>query len=331
MNRKKRRSNVTLQDLADKAGCSRNTASLAMRDSPRISEKTRKRIQAIARKLGYVPNLAARNLITSRSGLVGVVMNRIRDAVRSHLAEQLLTYLHTSQYRPILGISSDYPRRGGENSPWGQTFRSLNVEAIVVVCEAWADAPALSGIPHVLVGNVPDPALEVDYVALDRNEASRLAAEHLLARGHQRILITGERDTALSCAAIEAIRSAGREALVFDYDWPEPEYYLQKILATILNQPKRPSAVFIPDSPKAVEFLHLLHQTPLRCPEDLAVIAYDYFPWADMLDVPLTTIEQPIETLAREAIRLVQNRLANPESPFEKIALPHRLAVRKST
>lgn len=323
---------VTLQDIADKAQCSRNTASLALRDSPRISPVMRKKIHAIADKMGYVPNLAARNLITRRSGMIGVYVRQIRDAVRMELVESLLRELHSPDYRPVLGVGNQQVQWSA--SPWMGTFREMQVEALVIVCEADATLPTwASRIPTVLVGNDPIGSLRCDSVAIDRYEAGVMGIEHLASRGHKRIIVAcpGYAD-GFSKGCVDSIRKMGLHAVTLHSETPRSS--LVRVTADMVcsnrSAKNRATAAIFGDSPQAAHFLHEMHTRGVRCPDEIAVVGYDFFPWAHMLKVSLTTIEQPIYELASAAGETIKQRLASPkDSPRQRI-LPHCLVIRDS-
>jgi LacI family transcriptional regulator len=320
---------VTLQDIADKAGCSRNTASLAMRNSSRISEAMRDKIQSIASRLGYVPNLAARNLITRRSGMIGIYARAVQDAVRSELIESLLAALHTAEYRPVLGVGSQQAG-GWSSSPWMGTFQEMQVEALVVICEARASFPQWNRqIPCIYVGNEPDKELKADYVALSRAEGASLGVQRLVQTGHQRILVASAINSTFGARCVSEIQEAGAIPMVLSSGLPRSNELVDAAVHAVRTGNK-PSAVIFGDSPLAVSFLHKISELGIRCPDDLAVIGYDYFPWADMLQIPLTTIEQPISKLAAAGSELVKFRLANREAPLKQIVLQHKLVIRKS-
>jgi DNA-binding LacI/PurR family transcriptional regulator len=323
------RTTPTLQDIAEQADCSKNTVSLALRDSPRISETTRRTVQRIARRLGYVPNIAARTLSRRRSGMIGVYTRALHDAVRTELVNSLINRLHTAEYRPVLGLGLGHagPWR---TAPWVRTFGELNVEAVVVLCESEARGPAWArDIPKILLASDPNPRLRCDYVALDRHRAGQLAAEHLLETGRSRLLVACPSSMAFCAGAVETIQRAGQRADVLEIA-TVPELR-DRLLPRCRNPRNRPGGAIFGDAPLAAEFLHLARQNGLHIPRDLAVVAYDYLPWAHLLEVPLTTIEQPITDLAQQAVDCVRFRLEHPQAPFRREVLDHMLNVRVSS
>ena len=333
MKRQTKYKTITLKDIAAKVGCSKNTVSLALRDSNRISQKMRKRIAKVADKLGYVPNFAARNLSTRRSGMIGLYTLALYDAVRAELINSLIDELHTAEYRPVLGLGQKQPLPWYE-SPWMKTFRELNVEAMVVVAEAGGQLPDwLERIPTILVGCHPSEQFQCDYIALDRKEAARDGIKYLISCGHRKILVAGQQTSVFGQGCFEALSDAGLKPyhVPVNYYPNEDEEPINALIDCVTRRYDKPTAVIFGDSPLAGRFMLHLQKYDVKIPEALAVIGYDYFPCANMLKVPLTTLEQPISELAAQAISLIKNRLANPDLPITHTVIPHKLVIRKSS
>lgn len=323
---------VTLGDIASAAGCSKNTVSLALRRSTRISTALRLKICAIAEQFNYTTDYAARNLRAGHSGLLGIYTRPLQDAVRTEMVNHLLSELHTTKYRPVLGLGEPDCRRWSD-SPWMQTFRELRIEALVLL---WNFVPDglhewIRNTPVIMVGNEPAPDLECDCLALDRRQAGTLGVEHLLARGRRRILI-GACNSDFRTGCLKAIEAAGYKPYTPPY---EPNYLnirdarlFGHTLSTV-NEP--PDGALFGDSGFAAMFIRSVVENKFNVPRDIAVVAYDYFPSAELLAVPLTTIEQPIETMAKKAVELIRRRLSHPEAPLLHMVQPHRLFVRESS
>ena len=320
---------VTLSKIAQYAGTSVNTVSLALRDSQRISVHNRQRIQQLAKELGYVPNYAAQALVSSKSGIIGIYAHSLYDAVRVAFVDHLITELHTQNYKPMLALGKGHDGPW-YTSPWMQSFQSLNVDAIIVVAEEYGRVPDWHiDKPAIFVACQPYGDLKCDYLALDRKEAARIGIEHLLACGHENILVACTGDSLdFEGGAAESLEAEGLKfekfVLACDSD-------LELLVDRLVHGPNRPSAVLSGDSPIAADLIRRLRSRSIAIPGDVAIAGYDYLPWADQVSVPLTTIEQPIEKLARDSVQTVKRRLDNPAGPFVRKVYKHNLCVREST
>jgi len=324
---------ITLQDIALHANCSPNTVSLALRNSSRISPEVRKKVLTIAQKLKYTPNFAARHLRRQRSGMIGVYTYTLHDAVRIELVNRLLQELRTAEYRPVLGVEDGFCG-SWYDSPWMETFRELNVEALVIIANEVNELPDWSkNIPVIVLGCEPTESLPCDYLALDRAEAAQDGVAHLVERGHQKILLACDPQCSFGQGGLQAMKKYRCKIVKLPLPNLNPLDIQQSRLLgyTFAKQSDGPTAALFGDSGLAAGFICGAIDRQGRVPEDIAVIGYDFFPWADMLAVPLTTIEQPIHVMASTAVELVKKRLDTPDAPPIQIIQPHSLVIRKST
>ena len=92
---------------------------------------------------------------------------------------------------------------------------------------------------------------------------------------------------------------------------------------------ERPTAAIFRDSAMAAECAHRVQELGVRVPQDVAIVGYDYLPYAEMLRVPVSTIEQPVAAMAAAALDLAKTRLARPDAPPKHVVLSHQLVVRE--
>lgn len=324
---------TTLHDIADQVGCSANTVSLALRDSRRISQRLRERIQVVAGQLNYTPNYAARNLRRRRSGLIGVFLaHALYDAVRTELVNRLLDSLHTAEYRPMLGACERHQVQPYA-SPWLDTFRQLQVEALVIIGDVDARLPDWTRtLPVILVGGPPLPSPACDTLALDRAAAGRMAAGHLISRGRRELIVAAGAESSFAAGCFAAIESAGGHGRLIDEPVPSRRIEHARTVGRSLERDRgQATGLVVGDAGQAAGLIRGLLDGGVRVPDDLAVVAYDYFPWAEVLAVPLTTVEQPITHMASAAVDVITRRLANPDAPPVSRILEHRLVVRQSS
>lgn len=326
MNRDKPTS-ATMAKIAIQAGCSKNTVSLALRDSPRVSAQTRRRVQAIAKQVGYVPVHAAVQLTTQRSGMVGLYTRSLGDSVRTEMANRLIARIHSAGYQPVLGLGDGIESRWQE-SPWMNSFRALRVEALVILIDRVGDLPSWFGeVPTIFAGCHPPRIRECDYVALDRTEAARLGIDHLVDQGCRSVAVVAPRGHEFGGGARRRLAQRGVAALDIPIHDQTPDEAVA-IARQLRKASSPPDGVIVSDAGFAAAFLRGIG-TPRRV--RMRVIAYDFFPWADDLRTPLSTVEQPIARLADAAMELVQRRLDDPGASFRHIKLRHSLAIRRSS
>jgi DNA-binding LacI/PurR family transcriptional regulator len=328
---------VTLGDIADIAGCSKNTVSLALRGSDRISAKRREDIEEIALSLGYVPHLSARHLSGKRSGYVGVYTKTLHDAVRSTLINNILTGFRDTGLHPILGLG-DSPDQKWEQSSWIQSFRAMRAEAIALVGEVrdFELTPSRQSTPYVLIHCQPDESLPYDYVGLDRSEASNLGRQHFFATGRRNLVIFGDSSSPFceitrSEKTIPALDPKQFKITARNLVVSNLEEMSKTCLSYYLKHRGKFDAALFQDSGVAAGFINLAFEAGIPIPDEIAVVGYDCYPQAHLLKVSLSTIEQPLDELSQRAIELILKRVHRPDAPLTHEVLPHRLFRRGSS
>ncbi|WP_299037989.1 LacI family DNA-binding transcriptional regulator [uncultured Pseudokineococcus sp.] len=347
------RTSATLDAVALAAGVSRATASRVLTGSPRVSESARDRVLRAAASLSYVPNGAARMLVTRRSDAVAFVVceqeerffsdpffatvlkgvHRVVAASRRQLLfavvageadrEQLVRYAAGGHLDAAMFLSA----HGGETAPARLRER---------------------GVPVVLAGRPPSGVGEdLPHVDTDNVDGGRLATQHLLDRGCRRLgLVTGPPDMASSQDRLAGWRRAlddgagrGQEdargtpaevtALVAEGDYTTAGGH--RATAELLARMPDLDGVFASNDLMAVGALTLLRERGLRVPEDVAVVGYDDIPLATAVQPALTTVRQPLEELGREMATMVVTALdGGVPASRGRALLPARLVVRDS-
>ncbi len=335
----------TLEEVAKLAGVSRSTVSRVVNQHPNVRPEVRERVWEVIRQTGYQPHAAARSLATRRTRVIGLII------------PQAVTTLFTDPYFPILirGIAdacnahnyhlmlSLFSRRRVQESRahqdllYQQVLRSRYLDG-VVVSSAPLDDPIFrrlleDGVPFVLIGRYSHE--RVSYVDVDNVVGARMAVEHLLRLGHERVAtITGPLNMCAGQDRLEGYRQALTargipvdEDLIAEGDFTEGggQAAMQRLL------PRHPTAVFAASDMMAVGALKVLREAGLRVPEDVAVVGFDDIPLASMVEPPLTTVRQPIEQLGSMAVELLVSLLENPgEETTHRVVLPTELVIRAS-
>ncbi|MCQ4084790.1 LacI family transcriptional regulator [Streptomyces sp. RB6PN25] len=312
----------TLEAVAALAGVSRATVSRVVNGGAGVRAELRDKVQRAVEELGYVPNLAARTLVTRRNGAVAVVIAEPEDRVFSDpfFAQQLRGIskeLSAADCQLVLLLVAD--RKDYERV--GRYLAGSHVDGALLFSLHGDDPlPAMtkkSGLPTVFGGRPGWLGGETDasvlYVDSDNRGGGRLAAQYLLDRGCRRIAtITGPMDQTSAMDRLDGWRDALIDAadpeLVECGDFT-PEGGGRAMAALLARRPDL-DAVFVASDLMASGALYVLREKGRRVPEDVAVVGFDDVESvAQWTDPPLTTIRQEIEGMGRIMARLLLRRL----------------------
>ncbi len=183
-----------------------------------------------------------------------------------------------------------------------------------------------------------DPDAGVPYVGIDNHAAARDAVRYLIGKGHRRIaLINSGQGYLYGCARLsgylDALNEAGIDAESagqIELDSLDYEAGGQAAVRLISSDAKRPSAIFAVSDTLAIGVMNGLRGAGLRVPHDVAVVGFDDFAVAAHVDLPLTTVSQPMQLLGETATGLLLKRLRDPRAEGLGVILPHRLIERRS-
>ncbi|AXK35836.1 LacI family transcriptional regulator [Streptomyces armeniacus] len=321
-------SRPTLEAVAAHAGVSRATVSRVVNGGAGVRAEVRDKVQQSVEALGYVPNSAARSLVTRRTGAVAVVIAEPETRVFSDpfFAQQLRGISRELSERDmqllllLLEQRKDYERIGRYLSGGhvdGALMFSLHTEDPL---------PAManeSGLPTVFGGRPGWPGADREprplYVDTDNRGGARQAVEHLLERGRRRIaVITGPLDQTSALDRLHGYRDAldvmeADPALVAHGGFTAEGG--ERAMAELLDRTPDLDAVFAGSDLMASGAIRTLRAYGRRVPEDVAVVGYDDLEPAAWADPPLTTVRQDVEGMGRMMAELLMRRLGlAPES-----------------
>jgi LacI family transcriptional regulator len=196
----------TIIDVATLAGVSKSTVSLVLQQSPLVREETREEVRRAMAQLGYVYNRAAANLRSSNAGLIGVVINDLRNPFFTEFATSLQMALSARGYATVLANTDEDPAL---QSQVVGAMLEHGVSALIVSPaygdETVFDAIIRANVPALQVLRQVVPSDRVPFAAPDYPTGSRLATEHLLAEGARRIAFVG----GLEGRAVTELRMSG--------------------------------------------------------------------------------------------------------------------------
>jgi DNA-binding LacI/PurR family transcriptional regulator len=324
----------TLEDVARLAGVSRALASLAIRESPKVSDRSRRDVLDAAERLGYRPNLMARNLASRRNMTIGVLLNDLNNPFFADVAEGILEASDPSDYRVFFSTGR---RRPGLEAQVVEAFLELRVEGIILVS------------PHVTIGPIEAAARDVPLVVVCRTlrsklvdtvnnheyEGAWLAVNHLVSLGHEKIVhIDGGRGAG-SAPRRSGYRRAMREhglahrARTVGGDFTELSG--ARAVSALLRSGDLPTAIFAANDLSATGALDRLEEEGLRVPEDISLVGYDNIGLAAMHHISLTTIDQPRAEMGRLAFQTLLERIDRSRTATVAHAVSPSLVIRRTT
>ncbi len=327
---------ANIYDVAKEARVSIATVSAVINESAYVSPKLHRRVQDAIRRLGYQPNLMARGLAKRKSHTLAVVVPDISNPFFPDVIRGAEDKAQEHGYNLLVVSSDNDPKK--ERS-YLELLLAKQVDGILLtkapgkLPEAFRGQPGRSNPPIVqLMRSIH--GLKGDAVFADDWGAAYEGVSHLLRLGYERIcLITGVKGVSTSRRRLSGYRQALKDwgvpfqrSLVAAGDYRAESGYLAGL--DLLKQ--RPEAIFVSNYLMAVGFMRALRQYQLRCPEDVAIVTCDDYAWLDSFSPRLTTIDFPKYQLGHQAARLLLERLARPEKPFEVVRLKNSMCLRES-
>ncbi|MEO0997307.1 MAG: LacI family DNA-binding transcriptional regulator, partial [Pseudomonadota bacterium] len=299
-----KRQRVTIKDVAKRAGVDPSTVTRALQGSPRVKKATREHIEALAADMGYVPNMAARTLVTRRSSLVGVVIPDMTNPFFADLARGIEDEAAKHALRIL--IRNTEGREAAERDAIN-LFIELKADGLLVPMarcpqDYYAELRAPTPVIHVNRSDAPH------HVSCDTRLGSRLIVEHLLGHGHRRIAFVagpaGPTPDPKMAAYRRTLRAGGMGVdpdLIFSFDGTLAS--VPPLADALLATTPRPSAVFAWNDVCAIALIHALRERGVSVPRDMSVAGHDDIRLAGCVDPPLTTVHWPMYELGAESIR----------------------------
>ncbi|GAA4925422.1 LacI family transcriptional regulator [Actinomycetospora succinea] len=326
---------VTMADVARMAGVSTATVSHVLNGTRPVRARTRELVLSAVAATHYTPNTVARSLATARTTTMGLVLSAISNPYFGELLSAAENAAAAAGYTLLLVDPHEDP---DYELTVVTRLHHHRVDGMVLAPSARPDE-ALAylrrhEVPTVLLDRLIDPAH--DQVGTENREATAALTGHLADHGHTRIaLITGLDGLATTIERRDGHRDAlSARGLPID---PELEVSGASVTETsraavrqLLALRDPPTAIVAGNNSMAIGMLQALREAGLVVPCDVAVAAFDDFPWADLLSPRLTVVAQPFDEIATTAVRLLLARISDPGTPPSTRRIAPQLRIRES-
>lgn len=329
------------------AGVSRATVSRVINGVRNVDPELHEVVWQAVSATGYVPNRAARSLVTRRTGNIALLLS---DSEHHSVNDPFMGRFFTDPYfgRVVGGVLSELRPRGlhlalmlaGDDETRVKVVGDLrqgHADGCVIMSlhpgDPLPQLVAEAGIPAVQFGRPATP-IPISYVDVANDKGAAMAAEHLIERGCSRIgIISGPFEVPASADRLSGFRQAmARHGYAYvptavgGFTHESGEKAMRELLET---NPEL-DGVFAFNDLMAQGAVMALHDMGRRIPEDVAVIGFDDSSPALAARPALTTIRHPLEDMAAEAIRLLVSRIDDPSTRLTSVIFEPRLVKRDS-
>lgn len=291
---------VTIKDIARAAGVSHVTVSNALNNGKGVSEQTRRNILAIAERMNYKPNLAAKRLVDRKTNHVGLIW----PAIKGQFFYQLSMELHAEGTKRGFNVIISMNEPGAAMNVFNQVF----ADNVIFWCHsAWEptneflkELESFRGNLLLIGGKKMDGALSL---SINRSKGVYEAVGHLAAMGHRRIAFAGGFNDKLR-SFMQAGEEHGLDFRQNDLLHPSDARFELK-LRELLTREERPSALIADSHAAYLRIDPVLRQYGISVPDDLSMIVYDDIPELETLPVPVTTIGPSAGKIAAKAFDML--------------------------
>ena len=324
---------ATIYDVAARAGVSHQTVSRVLNNHPSLKPATREKVEKAIADLMYRPSQAARQLVTSKSEMIGMIVADTNlygpTSIRNAMENEIRNDGYTATSVSFRQEDRDSWVEGVEH------LRNINIEGLITVAlpKAIVDEVA-KRIPNaVLVVVHSEPSNKLDLVNIDNVQGGRIATDHLISLGHKKIFhVTGPKDAYESQMRQQGYEESMKEAKLkiqtIQGDWSIESGY--KIGLKIAEMKDRPTAIFCANDHQTLGLLKALSLKKVRVPEDISIVGFDDIPESEFFSTSLTTVRQDFEELGKIAVTRLLSQLKEKQKPSLQLIEP-TLIARDST
>lgn len=327
---------ATIADVARYAGVATSTVSHVLNGTRYVSVETTRAVQDAVKAVGYTPNTLARALARSTTNTIGLAVSSTANRYFADVINAVEEECHKLGMMVLLGNTHDEPEREFKVVA---ELHQRRVDGIIFAPSCDPASRALDyikekAIPVVMLDRLPPVGL--DGVGVENYDSIAAIVHHLVWHGHRRIgFLGGQAGFTTAQERGIAFRDALRR-----YGCPVDEALISigyTDLASVREATDRmlgldePVTAFVGgNNLTTIGIIGAIRARGLRVPDDVAVIGFDDFEWADAFEPRLTLMEQPCREIGRTAAELVQARIAAVKAPRSVVRLRPHLVVRES-
>jgi len=322
---------VTARDVARVAGVSISTVSRALAKPDEVAPATRARVLDTARGMGYLPNPAARGLITGRTSTIGLIVPDLENPFFAAVTKGVQSRARAAGYCVIVADSDEDPSQEEDLA----RNMSKRVDGIVLCSPRAPDSVIAQLALECRLVLVNRACADIPAVAINNLMGIRQAMGHLRALGHRKIAYVGGPATSWSNTArltsLEVVAAEHPDLDLVDLGSFQP-YVSGGIAAADLVIVSGATAVVAYNDLVAFGLLDRLRHRGVRVPDEISVVGIDNIPMSELTFPSLTSVGIPLVNCGRASVDLLLNFVRDPYTPpTHHHDLSFQLVVREST
>jgi len=328
---------VTMADVAQAANVSTTTVSHVLNGTRPVKPATVERVRAAIARTGYSQNTIARALARARTQSLGLAINGLSNPYFTDVIAAVEEEAGRAGHTLLLGDTRDDPEH---ELVIVRALVERRVDGLLLAPSPGAAEHALpylaaQELPIVLLDRLIDGA-PLDQVGTEHAGPTTELVDHLAELGHRRIgMVVGTPGLSTTDERIAGYREGvARHGLDDDpalvVGGGSLRDTARDAAAGLLDLPEPPTAIISGNNAMTIGIMRALAERGLRVPDDLALVAFDDFEWADLFAPRLTVVRQPTAQLGHRAVQLLLDRLADPSRPPRTVRLPTEFVHRDS-
>lgn len=327
---------VTIYDVAREANVSIATVSKVINNTGRISEKTKRKVLNVMKKLDYQPNMMASALMGKQTKTIALLIPDLANPFFAELARSIEDRGHEFGYNLVI-CSTDYLEE--KENKYLSLQKRKSVDGFILA----SGFENLSKVEQLVKADIPVaivardfPMFPINTVALDDFMGGYLAATHLINLGHKNIGVIA-RDVWSNRERIRGFKQALEEnQLTFtaEFEYIQEMGHVEpgrNLTLKYLNSLNPVTAIFACNDLLAIGAIQAVKEVGFSVPEQISVVGFDNTMIATIVEPPLTTIAQPIQNMGKEVMDLMISLINGEKKEKMRITLMPSLIIRKST
>lgn len=329
---------ISIKDVAKEVGVAPSTVSRAIQNHPSISKETKERVYKAMDKLGYVPNISARNLVNQLSNCVGVILPQLDTQERASNPFYLEILSSINQEANQAGITTAIATGNSKDELLENVqlmHRQKRVDGFILLYVA-EDDPIIEylvrdQVPYSLVGQPYKYENDTIYVDNDNQLIGKTAVDFLVKKGHERILFAANNSTenlfheryygyqrACAQSKIDSFPAALLEKIE---DYETFRVTLEKI---------KPTAIVTIDDMFALRVMQLLELYEYKVPDDISIVSVNDSIFTKIVHPYLTSIDIHVSDLGKLSFQQLFEQIKNTDATRTKVIVPHTLIERET-